>query len=200
NRLTPHPPAPPSAAVPGRVAAVPDLEIRPAAAVAGVATLFHTSERPSPWPRRAVVMAGMAAVVLVAVMAGRLRAPAAPPAAVRTAAPSAAAPPAAGTKPLELLSLNHTRQEATLTISGLVQNPRGASPLVHVTATALVLGPGGAVLTSGRAPLDFSTVGPGEESPFVITVPVTGAVERYRIAFRSEDGQVLAHVDRRGPD
>jgi hypothetical protein len=113
-------------------------------------------------------------------------------------APSRAA--AAAPAPLELLSLRHAQQEQSLTITGLVQNPRASAPLVHVAATALVFGPGGAFLSSGRAALDFSTLGPGDESSFVINVPVAGPVERYRIAFRSEDGRVLAHIDRRGPD
>jgi hypothetical protein len=189
----PSPPSPIPAQL--RTGPVPDLEIRPAMGVAGVGELFHAPERPSPWRWRAVAIAGMAAVLLVGVSVARLRAPAEPPV-VRTAAP----PAVVTARPLELLSLNHSRREDTLTITGLVQNPRGAAPLVNVTATALLLGAGGAVLTSGRAALDFSTVGPGEESPFVITVPVMGNVERYRIAFRGGDGQVLAHVDRRGPD
>jgi hypothetical protein len=193
-------PSPPAAPASVR-AAVPDLELRPsggAASVAGVGEMFHAPESESPWRTRAVAIAAMAAIVLMAVAVGRWRAPAAP----RSGAPAASTAPAATAtpRPLELMSLNHTRHEDTLTISGVVQNPRGAAPLVHVTATALVLGPGGKFLTSARAPLDFSTVGPGEESPFVITVPVGGDVERYRIAFRSEDGQVLAHVDRRGPE
>jgi hypothetical protein len=31
-------------------------------------------------------------------------------------------------------------------------------------------------------------------------VPVKGPVARYRVGFRTEDGRVLPHVDRRGPD
>ena len=46
----------------------------------------------------------------------------------------------------------------------------------------------------------FTTLAPGEESPFVIRVPLTSAIERYRIGFRTEDGRVLSHVDRRSPD
>jgi hypothetical protein len=64
-------------------------------------------------------------------------------------------------------------------------------------ATAFVFAADGTFLASGRAPLDFSTLAPGDESPFVITIPVKGAVARYRVGFRSEDGQVIGHVDRR---
>jgi hypothetical protein len=185
----------PTTAVPAapRATAVPDLEIRPSGGVAGVGELFQTPSRPSPWRWRSAAIAAMATVALVVAGIGRLRAPAAAP-------PPAAAAPAVVSRPLELVSLNHSRTDELLTITGLVQNPRGAAPLRRIVATALLLGPGGSVLTTAKAPLDFSTIGPGEESPFVIAIPVTATVERYRIAFRDEDGQVIAHVDKRGPE
>ena len=34
-------------------------------------------------------------------------------------------------------------------------------------------------------------------TPFVIAVPVSGTVARYRVGFRAADGSVIAHVDRR---
>jgi hypothetical protein len=34
----------------------------------------------------------------------------------------------------------------------------------------------------------------------VVTVPVRSAVARYRVGFRSEDGGVVAHIDRRAGD
>ena len=123
----------------------------------------------------------------------RRTAPVAPRAAVQK--PTAAEP-----VPLELVSLRHLQQAQTLTVTGLVQNPRTGAPLSHVVATAFVFGPDGTFLASSRAPLDFTTLAPGDESPFVVTVPVTGAVSRYRIGFRGEDGRVIAHVDKRGPD
>jgi hypothetical protein len=66
-----------------------------------------------------------------------------------------------------------------------------------VTATAFLFGGDGTFLTSGRAPLDFTTLRAGEESPFVINVPVTGAVARYRVSFRDQTGRVIGHIDRR---
>jgi hypothetical protein len=112
--------------------------------------------------------------------------------------PSAAAPAAASPAvPLELLSLKHSQEANSLTVTGLVQNPRSGAPLSKVFATAFVFAADGSFLASGRAPLDFTTLGPGDESPFVVTVPVTGAVARYRVGFRSADGRVVAHVDRR---
>jgi hypothetical protein len=115
------------------------------------------------------------------------------------AAPTPTTTPARATAetPLELLSLHHTQQSESLTVTGLVQNPRGGTPMSKVFATAFVFAADGTFLASGRAPLDFTTLAPGDESPFVVTVPVKGEVARYRIGFRGEDGRVIAHVDRR---
>jgi hypothetical protein len=84
-----------------------------------------------------------------------------------------------------------------LKITGLVQNPRQGAPLTRITATAMLFGSDGTFLASGRAPLDFSTLRPGDESGFVITVPVSAPVARYRVGFRAEDGRIIGHVDRR---
>ncbi|MBM3817747.1 MAG: hypothetical protein FJW14_01840 [Acidimicrobiia bacterium] len=54
----------------------------------------------------------------------------------------------------------------------------------------------GAFVTSAQAPLDLLTLGPGEESPFVVTIPNVGDVGRYRVSFRTDSG-VVRHVDRR---
>jgi hypothetical protein len=64
----------------------------------------------------------------------------------------------------------------------------------------LALGEDGAILASGRAPLDFTSLAPGDESPFLVTVPVNGRVARYRIGFRTEDGGIIGHVDKRHAD
>ncbi len=78
-----------------------------------------------------------------------------------------------------------------------MQNPRDGAVLSKVIATALLFGPDGTFLASGRAPLDFTVLRPGDESGFVINVPVTAPVARYRVGFRSEDGRVIGHIDRR---
>ena len=149
--------------------------------------LFAVSAEPSPWRWRLGVAAALAVVIGVV---GYVLLPA------RTAAPSAAAA-ASQAVPLELLALSHTQQPSGLTISGTVYNPRGASPVSQVFAAAVLFGPDGNFLTSARAPLDFTTLRPGEESPFVVTIPVAGVVARYRVGFRAADGSVIAHVDRR---
>ena len=96
--------------------------------------------------------------------------------------------------PLQLLSLRHNQEEGRLVITGLVQNPRAGLPLSKVIATAFLFSADGTFLASGRAPLDFSTLAAGDESPFVLTVPVKAPVARYRVGFRGEDGRVIAHT------
>lgn len=173
--------------------AISDLDLRP---WENPGELFATPVRSSPWRARLAVAAGLAVGVAAG---GYLLLPAGSPSrqpdALRATGTAAAA------APLELLSLRHTQENARLAVSGLVQNPRAGAPLTRVIATAIAFGADGSVLASGRAPLDFTMLAPGTESPFVVHIPVTGAVARYRIGFRAEDGEVIAHVDRRGaPD
>ena len=154
--------------------------------------LFAEPERSSPWAGRLAIIATL--VLLVGgsgwlVFRADTRGPTQ---AAATDVPATTTPP-----PLELLSLRHTQETDRLTITGLVQNPRGAPPLARVVATAFTFGPDGTFLASARAPIDFTSLGGGDESPFVVTVPVTGAVARYRVGFRGEDGTVIAHVDKR---
>ena len=170
-----------------------DLELRPAAAAstAVVGDLFVTPVRSSNRAARLTVAAGLAAVSTIAgyllLSSGAGPVPAA-------AGATAGAPAAA---PLELLSLQHTQQDSGLAVTGLVQNPRSGATLTRVIATAFAFGADGTFLASGRAPIDFTSLAPGAESPFVVQVPVTGAVARYRVGFRSEGGEVIAHVDKR---
>jgi hypothetical protein len=153
--------------------------------------MFGGTAAPTPWKGRAAAAAAVAVIVAAlgyVLLADR-------PATARDVPVVAA--PAKALSPLELLSLRHRQEEGKLVITGLVQNPRAGVPLSKVIATAFLLDAAGTLLASGRAPLDFSTLAPGDESPFVLSVPVTAAVARYRIGFRGEDGRVIAHVDRR---
>lgn len=159
-------------------------------------TLFAPHDDPSPWSRRVAIAGAIAALLAAGVFAGWPGDSTAPPSSVRDAAPAAAADAA----PLELVSLRHVRDAQGLTISGIVQNPREGAPVHGLVATGYVFGPGGAFLTSGRAPLDATLLSPGEESPFVVNLPVNGDVARYRVGFRTADGAVVAHVDKRQPD
>lgn len=104
-----------------------------------------------------------------------------------------AARPAA---PLELLSMRHNREGTTLTVSGLVRNPPAGSSVERVIVVVFAFDRTGSFVGSGRAPLDFVTLEPGDESPFVVTIPGLDEVGRYRVSFRTERG-VVRHLDRR---
>jgi hypothetical protein len=197
SRRATDPIAMPSASGTPRQVRMDDLELRPAdVTVPGVADLFAAQESASPAGRRFVVAAALG----VPVFALSILILSSPPPPATPIAKAASAEPTAGVTPLELLSLRHAQQDSSLTITGLVQNPRGGVPLFGVVATVFLFGPDGGFLSSGRAPLDFTTLGPGDESPFVVTVPVSGQVARYRVGFRTEGGAVISHIDKRGPD
>src|SRR3954463_468386 len=104
---------------------------------------------------------------------------------------------AAGAKSpsLELLSMRHERQADALTVTGLVRNG-GLGPADRLIAVVFVFDHNGNFLTSGRAPIEFLSLAPGDESPFKVSVPNAGNVGRYRVSFRTEAG-VVKHVDRR---
>jgi len=99
--------------------------------------------------------------------------------------------------PLELVSMRHQRQGTALTVSGLVRNPSQGVAMNGVTAVVFAFDRSGAFLASGRAALDFSALGPGDESPFVVHIQDVSDVARYRVTFRSGSG-VVRHIDRRG--
>ena len=167
-----------------------ELDLQP---VAGVGGLFAEPERESPWTRRFGIAA---AVAIVAVIVGFTIS-----SFTRSGAADVSAEPAqvaAASPTLELLTLAYEQKDATLTISGMVQNPK-TSPAIAagVEVTALVFAADGTIVASAKAPLDFSRLRPGDESPFVVRVPVTGSIARYRIGFRGDDGRVIAHLDRR---
>ena len=165
-------------------------------APASVGAMFAEPEQSSPWGSRLAVMAALAlvlaSVVLFALAAGGTKT--SPRSALAGAGQAGAAASVAG---LELLSLRDARQGDTLTITGLVRNPRQGSPLTRVAVAAYTFDDNGSFLASGRALLDVTTFAPGDDSPFVVAVPVTGPVARYRIGFRTEDGRIISHVDRR---
>jgi hypothetical protein len=115
------------------------------------------------------------------------------------ATPEGATPRPASTRAtatLELISMRHERDASTLKVSGLVRNPRGGGRMTRVTAVVFAFNRAGAFVASGRAGLDFTALDPGDESPFVVTVPGVADVGRYRVSFRTEAG-VVQHVDRR---
>ena len=178
--------------------ALDDFQFRPAAqaTIAGPA-IFEEHQEPSAWPRRFAVIGAMAAVIFAVVFGwGALgRSDVSPSTSTQATRQAPTTAPA-----LELLSLQHAQQDGALVISGLVQNPRGSAPLPGVQATVILFAADGTTLATGRAPIDFTTLAPGDESSFVIRVPAAGAVSRYRVGFRGGDDRILAHVDRRNGD
>lgn len=149
--------------------------------------LFAAAPAASPWGRRMAVATALAALtglLAYAVVAGTRSTP-------------QAAVAAAAAAPLELLTLQHSQTASALVISGIVLNPRSGMERTAISATALLFGAAGEQTASGRAPLDYVRIAPGDRSPFVLTVPVTGPVSRYRLAFRDAEDAVVAHVDRR---
>jgi hypothetical protein len=192
----------PRAAPPAPRTSDADLAIRDAPA--STSAMFAEREVASPWGHRFALMAGLglvlASVILFSLTAsGRTATRRAP---VQGRAAAAVAVAQAGVNPavaigLELLSLRDARDAGALTITGLVQNPRGGAALSRVTVTAYAFDDKGAFLASGRAPIEVPALAPGDESPFVVSVPVTETVARYRIGFRGEDGRVIAHIDKR---
>lgn len=109
------------------------------------------------------------------------------------AAPQAQTTPA----PLELLALRHVQEQNGITVSGRVQKPAGAPPSVNLIATVFLFGADGSFINSGRAPIDAHALDAGSKTSFVISIPASSPVARYRVSFRDDSGQSVAHVDKR---
>jgi hypothetical protein len=108
-------------------------------------------------------------------------------------------PDVAGAAPLELLSLRHsTGADGSFTVTGLVQNPASGISLDHIEAVVYLFDDQGQYFASGRAELELPAIRPGDESPFIVSVPDASGVSRYRVGFRLDGGGVVGHVDRRG--
>ena len=131
-------------------------------------------------------VAGVALIVMLATLGTNLsrRGPSTPATAAATRDGS-----------LELLSMRHAREGETLTVTGLVRNG-GSSPASRLIAVVFTFDRSGNFVASGRAPLEFVSLPPGDESPFRVSIPNVGDVGRYRVSFRTETG-VVRHVDRR---
>jgi hypothetical protein len=112
-----------------------------------------------------------------------------------SAEPTARSTVTAATEQLELLSMRHERTGDTLRVTGLVRN-RGDAARAALMAVVFVFDRDGGFVASGRAPLEFSGIAHGDESPFQVTIPDVREVGRYRVSFRTESG-IVPHVDRR---
>lgn len=99
-------------------------------------------------------------------------------------------------EPLELVTLGHAGDAASLTISGTVRNPSTGAKLEGLTAVVSLLNRDGALVSTKDVPLDYRALGPGEEAPFKVSIPNPGSIARYRVSFRAGT-DVVPHVDRR---
>lgn len=182
----------------------PDIEITHDDVRAESAAMFTAANEPHAPNRRWVALATAAIVMALLIGGGYLllKPAALDASATVAAAPTSTTPTRARTSPtaapLELLSLKHVNDAGTFTITGLVQDPADGEPLSHVTAVVYLFDGDGAYFATGRAALEFTGLRPGEESPFLVKIPTTARVARYRVGFRRDDGSVIAHVDRRG--
>jgi hypothetical protein len=112
---------------------------------------------------------------------------------IRTDRPAAAQ--ASANAPLELMALEHDRDGDRFIVRGVVRNPAGGA-IDGVAAVVSVFGRDGGLITSGRAAVPVSTLDPGAETPFVVTVSGADDVDRYHLSFRTAAGMV-PHLDRR---
>jgi hypothetical protein len=158
-------------------------------AVAGVQTLFDAEPRDRVRGNPLLTIAGAFAVAVAVIVALALTSDRETR---ETAAPVAAPQPEPG---IELLSMRHEREGDSLIITGLVRN-HGTTPADRLTAVVFTFDRDGGFMASGRAPLDFRVLAPGDESPFRVAIPHVADVGRYRVSFRTEAG-VVRHTDRR---
>ena len=174
-----------------------DLDFTPGAAASSASDMFAAASQVQEgrrWP--AVVAAGVFVVAtagaLVIVLSGGSNGTT-----HASNQPVPAATPAAAL-PLELVALGHERDGDRLVVRGVVRNPASGAAIDRLTAVVFLFNREGGFLTSGRVMIDPSTLRPGGESIFVVTVPGAGEVGRYRVSFRSDD-RIVPHVDRRMP-
>ena len=117
-----------------------------------------------------------------------------------TPSTSAALPSTASADaPLELIALEHERDGAQLIVRGIVRNPAGSLERDGLAAAVLLFGHDGALISTGRAPVPVTTLAAGAATPFVVTIPDAGDVERFRLSFRTA-ARLEPHVDRRASD
>jgi len=166
---------------PGLAGAAPAYE--PVAATSMFATAAGAPVQGRPLLRTGVFAALAVAFLVVVAMANRNH---------TTPSASAGSPDAM----LELVSMQHTREGRTLTVKGLVRNPRAGVPRSKVSAVVSAFDRWGGFVASNHAGLDFTNLAPGDESPFVVTISNVSGVARYRVSFRTEVG-TLRHLDRR---
>lgn len=159
----------------------------------GAAASLFASERPASGRSAFGPVLALGALVLIATIAGATML-----AGGGDASGDAGAPAEASAAPIELVSMTDRTEQGTVTISGLVRNPRGTAPVERLTAVVFFFDGQGGFLASARALVDFPRLAGGDESPFVIAAPAPRGASRYRVSFRAGESGIVPHVDRRG--
>ena len=184
-----------------------DLDLKPApqpifepafetrATNVAAADLFSPASSDKPAGRWGVALAAGGLVVATLAAGAILFSGEAPTASTpnQTAPAAGAVAPAA---PLELVALAHERAGNALVVRGVVRNPSAGAEMDRLVAVVFLFNRDGGFVTSGRAPIESTALIPGGESTFVVNVPVTAEVGRYRVSFRVDD-RVISHVDKR---
>jgi hypothetical protein len=98
--------------------------------------------------------------------------------------------------PLELIALGHELQGDRIVVKGIVRNSQAGVVRDRVAVAVFLLDREGAGLASALAAVETPALAPGAQSGFVVTLPHTTEVARYRVSFRSDD-RLVPHVDRR---
>ncbi len=145
------------------------------------------AEEEIPTAGRPLLVAAALGVVIAAIAIGALW----------PSADSSAAPPTS--QPVELLSLDHTREGEFLAIRGAIRNPADGVERRELSVTATVFDRDGEVVGQGQTPLEVEVLAPGAEIPFTIAVPDADRINRYRVSFMQAENS-LPHVDRRLAD
>jgi hypothetical protein len=91
--------------------------------------------------------------------------------------------------------MRHARTGDALRVTGLVRNG-GAATSSSIMAVVFVFDRDGGFVASGRAPLEFSDIARGDQSPFQVTIPEVKDVGKYTVSFRTQAG-IVPHVDLR---
>lgn len=157
--------------------------------------MFANDVRPAAAPAHAWIAAAAVAIVMALVaatlVARRVDAPA-----DRTS--DVTAPAAQAPVPVALTALSHQRDRTgTLMVSGAVQNPSGAPSLDHLMAVIDALDDHDRVVTTVTAGVDAPVLMAGDATRFLVGIPRSDDVARYRVRFRLRDGAAIEHRDER---
>lgn len=164
---------------------------------APVGAMFSARQEPSAPGRRWVALAAVAVLMAGTTAAFTLFSDAAP---ASPAERAGAVAPAAESRdaPIELLSLQHrTTASGTFDVTGVVRNPAEGRPLHDMVAVVDLFGPHDRLLTSRRQPIELPVLLAGESSAFSVAIPKAAGVARYRVEFRLNGRDTIAHVDLR---